>query len=77
MNTVSQLNEAGYQLLDNSEDEILEVVKEMEALTNGGKKSDNSNQDYFWDMITDNYIYTSKNFRIGYDFFKKYEDLFR
>lgn len=77
MNTVSQLNEAGYQLLDNSEDEILEVVKEMEALTNGGKKSDNSNQDYFWDMITDNYIYTSKNFRIGYDFFKKYEGLFR
>tara|TARA_B110001450_G_C17654948_1_gene494788 strand:- start:513 stop:1769 length:1257 start_codon:yes stop_codon:yes gene_type:complete len=77
MNTTSQLNDNGYELIDNSENEILEVVKEMEDIVNENKENTVTNQTYFWDMIADNYIYTSKKFRIGNHFFKKYEYLFK
>ena len=78
MDLVSELNESGYDLIDNSEDEILEVVKEMEDIVSKNeKKFIDTDQTYFWDMIADNYIYTSKKFRIGNHFFKQYSELFK
>lgn len=70
------LKSYGYDLIDNSEEEILDATKDMYELYNNNFKIEFSEQEKFWSIYKKNFNYKPNHLMIGKTFFKKNYDLF-
>lgn len=72
----NELNSHGYEVVDNSEDEILEAVKEMYESYNNNFKTDLSKQEKFWNNYEKRFNWRPKKMMISDNFFINNYDLF-
>tara|TARA_Y100000590_G_scaffold468992_1_gene654285 strand:+ start:3233 stop:4468 length:1236 start_codon:yes stop_codon:yes gene_type:complete len=72
----NELNNNGYDLIDNSEEEILDATKEMYMLLNNESTIDQNTQKNFWEMHESFFKWKPKLITISSSFFKKNKDLF-
>ena len=73
---VEELNANGYNLIDNSEEEILDATKEMYMLINNELTIDRNIQKNFWEMHESYFKWKPELMLISNTFFKKNTDLF-
>ena len=71
-----ELNANGYDLIDNSEEEILDATKEMHLLANNKLTIDHNKQKNFWEMHESYFKWKPELMLISNTFFKKNTDLF-
>jgi putative glycosyltransferase (TIGR04372 family) len=73
----SELNERGYVLIDNSEEEIKDAIKDMYDLSKNNYIQDISVQENFWNMHKSFFKWKPSYTLICQSFFKKNEKLFK
>ena len=76
-NHAAKLRELDIKLIDNTPEEITELVLEMNSRLNSTweiKKEDEDLQGRFWSLFDDTFI-KSNTFRIGAEYLKKNENL--
>jgi putative glycosyltransferase (TIGR04372 family) len=72
----TDLNSYGFELVDNSEEEILDATKDMYELYNNDFKIELSDQKKFWSLYEKYFGWRPNRMMIGKTFFKKNYNLF-
>tara|TARA_Y100000816_G_scaffold182944_1_gene132496 strand:- start:1108 stop:2343 length:1236 start_codon:yes stop_codon:yes gene_type:complete len=73
---LEDLNLNGYDLIDNTEEEILDATKEMYMILNNKKEINYDNQKKFWDLHESFFNWKPNSLNISNTFFKNNADLF-
>ena len=73
---LEDLNLNGYELIDNTEEEILDATKEMYMILNNKKEINYDNQKKFWDLHESFFNWKPNSLNISNTFFKNNADLF-
>lgn len=72
----TDLKSYGFELIDNSEEEILDATKDMHELYNDNFKTEVSEQEKFWSIYEKYFNWRPDQMMIGKTFYKKNCDLF-
>ena len=73
---LEKLNELGYDLVENTEEEIYKGIEEMYELMYNQKVINSNNQNIFWEIHEKYFNWRPKRIRISSSFFNENKDLF-
>ena len=74
--STTDLKSYGFELVDNSEEEILDATKDMHELYNNNFKTEVSEQEKFWSIYKKDFKWRPNQMMIGKTFYEKNYDLF-